>query len=197
MKEIIYIARHATPDWTRKDLVYYLPPGPPLTELGQQEAQAMGAFLLGAGAKHFFASPLERCEHTARIAAQICGAPVEVHKGLLEWQPGDTHEIVWKRLEPVFARAIEFSQDGGPAVLVTHGGPVGALLFNLGMDEATLNSRRTYDQRNVLPPAGVWKVSRDAPGQAWEMGLVFKPDIQEAARTKMQSLQRKDHQELI
>jgi probable phosphoglycerate mutase len=176
-KEIVYVARHATPDWTRTDIVYYLPPGPPLTDVGQQEARALGAFLQQAGVKHFFASPLERCEHTAHIAAQPGDAPVEVHSGLLEWQPGDTPATVWARLKPVFERAVEISQDGGPAVLVTHGGPVGALLFGLGMNEATLNSLRVFDHRNLIPPAGVWKVWRDAPGEAWKMELVFTPDI--------------------
>lgn len=177
MEEVVYAARHATPDWTRTDLIYYLPPGPPLTELGQQEARALGAFLRDAGVKHFFASPLERCESTARIAAGVSELPVEVHQGLLEWQPGDTPASVWKRIEPAFLRAVELCQDGGPAVLVTHGGPVGALLFGLGMDEATLNSRRTFDHRNVLPPAGVWKISRNSSGDPWKMELVFSPKL--------------------
>ena len=177
MKEIVYVARHATPDWTRTDIVYYLPPGPPLTDLGLQEAQALGAFLLQEGVKHFFSSPLERCEHTARIAAQLSGAQVEIHPGLLEWQPDDTPASVWARLEPAFVRAAAFSQDGGPAALVTHGGPVGALLFGLGMDEVTLNSRRIFDHRNLIPPAGVWKVSRSASGEPWEMELVFIPEL--------------------
>lgn len=176
MGEIVYVARHATPDWTRTDIIYYLPPGPPLTEKGQQEALALGVFLREAGVKHFFASPLERCKHTAHIAAEVSGEPVEVHQGLLEWQPGDTPETVWMRLEPVVTHAIELSRDGGPAVLVTHGGPVGALLFGLGMDEVTLNSLRIFDHRNLVPPAGVWRVSRAAPDEAWQMELVFKPD---------------------
>lgn len=177
MEEIVYVARHATPDWTRTDIIYYLPPGPPLTELGQQEAQALGAFLLQERARHFLTSPLERCEHTARIAAEVSGAPVEIHAGLLEWQPGDNPATVWRRMEPVFHRAVTLSQDGGPAVLVTHGGPVGALLFGLGMDETTLNSLRVFDHRNLVPPAGVWKVSRPSPEEAWQMELVFIPEI--------------------
>ena len=46
MPQQIYLIRHATPDWTRKDIPYHLPPGPPLIEQGLAEAQALAAFLL-------------------------------------------------------------------------------------------------------------------------------------------------------
>lgn len=176
MDEVVYLARHASPDWERTDLVYHLPPGPPLTPTGQQEALTLGAFLSQAGVRHVFTSPLERCTQTAQIAAGVLTVPLEIHPALIEWQPGDNPSSVYARLRPLFEQAAALSLDGGPAVLVTHGGPISALLSGLGMDEAILASHRTFDHRNPVPPAGVWRARRAQSKQHWELQLVFTPE---------------------
>ena len=38
MLPTVYLVRHATPDWSLKDIPYHLPPGPPLTSVGDKEA---------------------------------------------------------------------------------------------------------------------------------------------------------------
>ncbi len=76
--QTIYLARHASPDWNRKDIPYHIPPGPPLTPQGRLEAAALGAFLRPAGVSTIASSPLERCQHTAQIVGAALGLPVEV-----------------------------------------------------------------------------------------------------------------------
>jgi broad specificity phosphatase PhoE len=176
MKDILYLVRHATPDWTRTDLSYHLPPGPPLTLKGQAEAEALGIFLKEAGAGQVFTSPLQRCLHTAQIAAAHLEAPLAVVSSLVEWQPGENQEAVIKRLRPVIEKALEAGHRRGPSVVVTHGGPIAVLLEECGMQANTLSEHRIYDNNNPLPPAGVWQARRKNEQEPWQLHLVFKPD---------------------
>jgi broad specificity phosphatase PhoE len=173
----VFLIRHATPDWTRNDLVYHLPPGPPLTEQGRQEAQALGAFLLSQGVRQMRSSPLERCLTTAEIAAQICGITWQVDDSLIEMQPGETTESVVPRLWPIFEQAWRESHQHGPIALVTHGGPVNALLQKLGLDAETMAQHKAqFDHANPLPPAGAWLVERGEE-DGWQLKLAFKPEF--------------------
>ncbi len=171
---LVFLARHASPDLTRSDLIYHLPPGPPLTAQGQAEAQALGLFFQSAGVTKVYSSPLERCAQTARIITQVVSIPSEILPGLTELQPGEDKASLHARLWPLFEQAARESQNQ-PVALLTHGGAVTFLLGALGMDEATLNLRLTFDHRNPIPPAGSWSVSRDGEGQPWELRLAFTP----------------------
>ena len=182
MIQSIYLIRHATPDWSRTDLVYHLPPGPPLTKQGLQEARTLGAFLLSGGVRQFYASPLERCFHTAQIAAQVAAAPWQIESGLSEWGPGDTTESVLLRAWPVFERVSQEGLAKGPVALVTHGGPVSALLQKLGVDSEILAQHKAlFDHNNPLPPAGAWLAERPSLGAAWSLRLAFKPEPVQSA----------------
>jgi broad specificity phosphatase PhoE len=175
----IYLIRHATPDWSRKDIPYHLPPGPPLTGVGRAEAEALGAFLHAAGVRRLFASPLERSLHTAQIAAALAQAQVQVDERLMEIQPGETADSLRQRLWPVFEMV---SADGAapdsPVGLVTHGGPIAALLGSLGMDAATLATYTRFDHGNPLPPAAAWLVARPNDQAPWQWNLAFTPEFQ-------------------
>jgi broad specificity phosphatase PhoE len=175
MPTTVYLARHATPDRTRADLSYHLPPGPPLTPQGEAEARALGVFLEEAGVTQIYCSPLERCLATARFAAETGELPVEVVESLTEWQPGELLPEVADRLWPTFMDASRLSQRAGPAVLITHGGPVAALLERLGMEVDTIMEHRIYDNQNPLPPAGVWQAHLPGSTGSWELDLVFNP----------------------
>ena len=172
---IVYLARHATPDFNRPDLVYHLPPGPPLTAQGQAEAQSLGLFLREAGVARLYTSPLERCLHTAQIASQISGAPLEILPALIELQPGEGQDSLRALLCPVFAQAAQESVTGRPIALITHGGTVTFLLGALGLDESSISHTLIYDHSNPLPPAGVYEASQDAEGQPWNVRLAFTP----------------------
>jgi len=174
--EQVFLVRHATPDWSRRDSSYHIPPGPPLTLVGQKEAQELGIFLNFYGVRWLWTSPLERCERTARIAAAACLAAVAVVDTLAEWRPGENSQAVLERVQPVFEQARLASQDSAPVALVTHGGPISALLLALGMDEHELAHRKIYDYANPVPPAGAWLATREHSHVPWELELAFMPE---------------------
>jgi len=177
----LYLIRHATPDWSRKDLPYELPPGPPLTELGQAEAQALGHFLADRQAGPWFTSPLERCLRTAEIAARQAGSPtIQVVPELAEIRPDEPEAEVRQRLNAMLATALSAANGGNAPLLFTHGGPVALLLESLGMDPTQVNRQRIYDRGNPLPPAGVWQAKRQDHADPWQLELVFSPQIQTA-----------------
>jgi broad specificity phosphatase PhoE len=170
----LYFVRHATPDWSRTDIPYFTPPGPPLTAQGEGEANEVGAFLRDMGARHFFASPLERCQRTAHIAAGIAEVGMTTHVGLTEWKPGDKDTDVKARLWPVWEYHITAP---GPLVWVTHGGPIGLMLKELGLANVTLDHyKKLFDRGNPLPPAGVWRAERDNGASDWALSLAFVPE---------------------
>jgi probable phosphoglycerate mutase len=176
----LYLVRHASPDWNRKDIPYHLPPGPPLTEQGHAEARALGQFLRLAEVQQLWASPLERCLHTAEIVAGITGAVVTVNQELREWQPKESQDALRARMLPVVDQAWQWmvgqNGAGGAVALVTHGGPIMALLSALGIDDRTMETLRIYDHRNPVPPAGVWEIGRPTAVHPWDMHLVFTPE---------------------
>jgi len=174
--QTIYFARHATPDRSRTEFIYHIPPGPPLTQDGLMEARQVGEFFKNAGVKQIYSSPLERCLRTAMIAGEISGVEVEVTYSLTELRPDETPELVRDRLEYALKRAQCESRTAGPVALVTHGGPISVLMACLGMDDDTLKKCSVYDHRNPLPPAGVWMAQCNGSGQAWNLSLVFQPN---------------------
>ena len=170
----IYLIRHATPDWTRTDIPYHLPPGPPLTPPGEAEANQLGVYLRAAGVSRIFSSPLERCLRTAHIAVAHTGFAVEIETGLSEMQPNEKNEAVYARLWPVWQTATAHA-DSGPVALITHGGPIALLLAELGLTPEVLNHyKRLFDRNNPLPPAGVWQAVRN--GDGWQLSLTFTPE---------------------
>jgi broad specificity phosphatase PhoE len=173
----VYLIRHATPDWSRTDIPYTVPPGPPLIAQGVDEAMQLGYFLREAGVGHILASPFERAAHTARIAAGVVGAPVEQDDGLAEWRPDEKADAIRVRLWPIWERARDLSQQAGPVALVTHGGPISFLLEELGLAKGVLEEhKRRFDRNNPLPPAGVWKAALPIPDAAWDLQLAFVPE---------------------
>jgi len=172
----LYLIRHASPDWERKDIPYDVPPGPPLTQKGRQEAEALGHFLRNAGLRKLYHSPLERSAHTAQIAAALAGVPTVEKPELAEWRNGESEGEIQARFGPVLEACIVESALIGPIGLVTHGGPVAHLLKQLGMEAGRLaDNRRRFDHANPMPPAGAWAARRSQGAKAWELELVFTP----------------------
>lgn len=173
---VIYIARHATPDWSRTDIPYHRVPGPPLTEQGIAEARALGEEMRAAGVVKFYASPLERAHRTALIAAEVVGASVEVSYALHEVAPADDRAEVRKRVADLWLAAGEESRTAGPIALVTHGGCVLELLNHLQVDRDEIKYwNAQFDRGNPVPPAGAWRTTFDAATQAWRAELFFSP----------------------
>ena len=176
MNRSVYLIRHATPDWSRVDLPYHLPPGPALTEQGINEAQGLGDFLSREAVRILFCSPLERCLATARIVSSKSGAEIIVSSRLKEWQPGEDATAIRNRVRPIFKEASLITDWKGAVGLVTHGGPIAMLMRSMGMQEEELLRNRIFDRGNPLPPAGVWRADKAPDAQAWTLDFVYNPN---------------------
>ena len=172
----IYLARHATPDWSRKDIRYDIPPGPPLIEQGKVEAHQLGLYLKEVGAGRIFYSPLERTRQTAEIAAKAGGLPLEERQEIREWREDEPESDLRARFWPFWSWCLENNEKIGPIVLITHGGPVRYMLEQLGINAETLaQHRQMFDYTNPMPPAGAWRIQRETDDAHWQFELAFKP----------------------
>jgi broad specificity phosphatase PhoE len=172
----VYLCRHATPDWSRTDIRYDVPPGPPLLAQGEAEAAHLGDFLRQAGVYKLYYSPLERTKRTALIAAERAGAAAHEDAQLAEWRHGEDGKTVLERIRALWENAVQESSQNAPIALVTHGGPVAALLEDLKLDIAELNFyRNQFDRHNPLPPAGAWLTTRSSHDVRWQLELAFTP----------------------
>jgi broad specificity phosphatase PhoE len=174
MVENLFLIRHATPDWDQKDISYYIPPGPPLSEEGMEEAMMLAEFFQLSSLHHIYTSPLERCLETARTIAHKNRVTMQIESGLSEHRPEESRSDVQKRLFPILNRVID--EDGQePVALVTHGSPIAIILSQLGMSpDALTDLRMRFDRHNPAPPAGVWEAVRS--GVVWKLELVFVPN---------------------
>lgn len=180
MAVTVYLVRHATPDWSRTDIRYDIPPGPSLTAQGESEAVQLGQFLRPIQPKRFFVSPLERTQQTAQIAASQLELPlIEITEepDIAEWRRGEPEDEVLARCLRSLDRAAAYAHDdGAPVVLVSHGGPIRILLQHLGLEQAQIDFyRRQFDRDNPLPPAAAWRLTREHIDQTWRFDLAFTP----------------------
>jgi len=175
----IFIVRHASPDWTRTDIPYDIPPGPPLSPKGEKEATSLADYLKSEGVVKLYYSPFERSAKTAKIVSAANGIPCIEEKGLLEWREIDEDAAqVRERMLFVFERIAKEAQRIGAIGLVSHGGPVNFLLQQLGAHENELVSyRKLFDRSNPLPPAGAWKAESYPNGDDWNLQLAFTPKV--------------------
>lgn len=173
----IYIARHAAPDRSRVDLPYHTVPGPDLTEKGRAQAGELGRFFREAGVRHILSSPLERSWQTAKIAAQECGATLELNLDLAEMRLDELQKDLTERMARAFTLACRLSANDGPVAVVSHGAPVLALVRELGLEKETIEKMRIYDSRNLIPMAGAWEARRGL------LRLVFAPEGVEIQKT--------------
>ncbi len=183
----IYLARHATPDWSRTEIRYDIPPGPPLTAVGEAEARKLGQFLQGKGISKVYASPLERTQRTAQLAGEVLGLPVITEELIAEWRRGENETDVAGRFNGFWERICRESETQGPVMLVTHGGPIKVMLLNLGMPRTTVDEYcRKFDRGNPVPPAGVWLAANSTSETPWHLDLIFTPEMQAAPTTATQ-----------
>ena len=173
----IYLVRHASPDWERRDIPYDIHPGPPLSLKGRQEAEAVADFLKEQGVVKLYYSPFERSTTTAQIIAARNQIPAAEETRLAEWREvAEKKESVTERMWSVFDQMVNESAIVGPVALVSHGGPITFLLLALGMTEKTLSVlKEKFDGFNPLPPAGVWSAEWNTDANAWNLDLMFTP----------------------
>ena len=172
----IYLARHATPDWNRKDIRYDVAPGPDLVPQGEQEAEKLGEFLRNAGVTRIIASPLVRTRRTAEIAGAVAGIPATVEEAVREYSREENDDVVFARFLPALEAAAALASQEGPVAIVTHGGPIRVMLERFGADPELLwHYRCQFDHQNPLPPAAAWELMRRRSDQPWSMRLAFAP----------------------
>lgn len=177
MADTVLLVRHASPDWTRTDLRYDVPPGPPLTPAGEDEAVALGDFLKSIGVARIFYSPLDRTTRTAHLAAAQLGVTAELDEAIAEWRRGEPETEVLDRFLPRIHAALDASSDDGLYAIVTHGGPIRLLLAELGLDQPEIDYyRKLFDRDNPVPPAGVWRIERSAKGRLSKPELIYTPN---------------------
>ena len=174
---VVYLVRHATPNRST-GIRYDVPPGPPILPKGEEEARRVGEFLRKAGVRKLYVSPMQRTQQTGRIASEAGGnIPWALDESITEWTRGETDETVLARMKTCWQQAWEESQESGPVAIVSHGGPIRVLVEHFDVDkELIAHYTKQFDYGNPMPPAGIWRVTRAEPEDAWEVELVFTPD---------------------
>lgn len=161
---------------SRIDIPYDVPPGPALDARGLVEADQLGRFLRRVGIGRMYASPFERAQRTAAIAAAQLELDVLLEPTIGEWHASERARDVVARVEPVLARARDESVQVGPVCLVSHGGTIGVMLRKLGMArEAVDGYRARYGGTTPSPTAGVWRATGGIEPESWRFDLVFTP----------------------
>lgn len=85
----LYLIRHGQTPSNVQRLLDTGEPGPGLTELGRQQAEALPEALAGAGIEALYASSLVRTQLTARPLADALGLEPAIRPGLREIGAGD------------------------------------------------------------------------------------------------------------
>jgi len=176
----IFLIRHATPDWKRKDIPYDIFPGPLLTSKGKKEAETLAAFLKSEGVGKLYYSPFARSAKTAQIISAINHVLCVEESRLAEWRMQEEPEIqVRRRMKAIFDESLTEAAGIGSIGLVSHGGPIALLLQELGIDPNELAAYRTrFDTTNTLPPGAAWEVEEQAgKNSSWNFGLKFIPSL--------------------
>ncbi len=173
MPPVLYLARHATPDWNRKDIPYDVPPGPSLVPQGQAEAAQLAAWLGGRGIHQVFASPMARAWQTAEIVSAALGADLVETPDLIESRRGESFEAIHARMQRFFAGIV--ANGDVPVAAISHGFPIEVLLQSLGVSADEMAPlRQRFDHRNVIACAGAWQIDLSLP-QAPRCTLAFTP----------------------
>lgn len=174
MPTVLYLARHATPDWNRKDIPYDTPPGPPLVAQGGAEAGQLAVWLSNRGIDRLYTSPMLRARQTAEIVSAILGIPILETPDIIESRRGETLESIHSRMRRFFESV--WADGPGPVAAVSHGLPIEVLLQGLGVSAVEMAPlRERFDHRNVIPCAGVWTIDLSSP-QAPHCALAFTPE---------------------
>jgi broad specificity phosphatase PhoE len=153
----ILLARHGETDWNLQRRVQGHS-DTPLNETGRAQALALAETLDDAELDAVYASDLARARDTAQVVADRKGLPVTVLPELRErnfgtwegltddeilarfpaartasWGDAETKEELAKRVLGALHQ-IAAAHPGGRVLIVTHGGPVRALLVESGLD---------------------------------------------------------------
>ena len=176
MSTTIYVARHASPDWSRTDIPYDVPPGPPLTPRGEGEGTLLGEFLHRQGVQHIVSSPMQRAHQTAQLAAAVIGIEAEVDPRIIEQRNDEKNLQVVERVRVFWADITKRAEQHGPLCIVTHGGVLGALLWLHDVTDESHPDHR-FDHNTWAPPSGAWSAQRATGTSSWRWTLDYIPRL--------------------
>jgi 2,3-bisphosphoglycerate-dependent phosphoglycerate mutase len=171
MLEELYLVRHAAPN-RGLGVPYNVMPGPPLTEIGHQEAAQTACWLAGRGVEQLLASPFDRTRATAEAIGGALGLPVTFAEALREGGPGEKMDQIRERMAELLGQL-----NDSPlrcVALVSHGAPIRALLLHTTGERIDLKPH-VYDNGNCAPHAGIWHGRRGDNCWLWE--LVYRPQL--------------------
>lgn len=172
----VFLIRHGTPDWNRRDIRYDIPPGPGLVDKGRDEARLAGGYLRQLGVTRLFCSPMDRAVQTAAEISEVLHLPVSRDVRLTEWTRDEKEPDVLRRMRSFWAEQIQGTEDG-PVILVTHGGPIQAVITHFAPDLDLKPYLARFERRTCAPPGGIWRATQTAPGEPWQLALVFIPEM--------------------
>ena len=167
----LFIIRHGHPQ-QGTGIAYDRAPGPPLSDVGREEARIAGLFLGHMRLQQIFCSPLDRAQQTAALIGNELSLTPQVAPLLAEHRKEETFEDVRQRLRDFLALLNEDEHER--VALVTHGSPIKALLLLLSNENIKLDDYK-FSNGNHAPTAGVWHARRADAG--WQLDLIFKPIV--------------------
>ena len=142
---------------------------PPLTELGQQQADALAARFAASGIGRVVSSPLQRAVETATAIAIALGCGVEVEDRLVEMDYGEWDERSFGDLPAEdlarWRRDAAFAPPGGES-LIDVGARVGPWCASLAGGPTVI----AVSHVSPIKAAALWAMDAD-PLLAWRMHL--------------------------
>jgi 2,3-bisphosphoglycerate-dependent phosphoglycerate mutase len=169
----LFLIRHGHPQ-QGTGIAYDRVPGPPLSDVGREEARIAGLFLGHMGIQRIYGSPLDRAFQTAELIGTELGLTPQTAPLLAEHRKEETFDDVRKRVQELLSLLDQ--EEAARVALVTHGSPIKALLLALSKDGETLNlDSYKFSNGNHAPTAGVWHARRAESG--WQLDLIFKPIV--------------------
>ena len=125
VKRQLLLVRHGLPDYRGRQRGDE-PPGPPLSEVGREQARQAGQALKGFAATTIYSSPLTRAIQTAECIRALSFVPLRIESDLKEWHRTESLYEVSERSARWLARWV-----AGPetcAIVVGHASPLLAIL---------------------------------------------------------------------
>ena len=153
-------------------IAYDRVPGPPLSDVGKEEARIAGLFLGHMHIQQIYCSPLDRAQQTADLIGHELNLLPQVAPLLAEHRKEETFDDVRQRMREFLALLEEDSHER--VALVAHGSPIKALLLTLSNDVIKLDDYK-FSNGNHAPTAGVWHARR--VDEIWQLDLIFKPIV--------------------
>ncbi|MFI5615430.1 histidine phosphatase family protein [Amycolatopsis sp. NPDC051903] len=117
----LFLIRHGQTDGNVRGALDTALPGPPLTELGREQATALAARLAGEPIVAVYASEATRAQQTAAPLAEALGLEVQVIEGVKEVDAGDLEDATDPESIQLYLQTARRWTEGDLAVAIPGG----------------------------------------------------------------------------